>query len=406
MVTQTRTGVPASARIDPGEFVENGYTIVRNIIPPDQLDALRAGFEMQFEKQRLIETARRKPDDRPANWWENSRQRRVLPEKTVDEQSAHVIDFLLGAPQEISSQVMRAPHVSLFIFNSLNNPVRETGPDPWHRDPNSAHVAPLEGLINDLVENGAAAQVQWNVPLYDDPTLWVVPGSHRRLNTPEEDRQLREDPRQALPGGTPVELRAGDGVVYTNLLLHWGSFYTPRLLRRTFHFGYRSFGGPMWPYFPLRYWGLEFTQHLSPSARSSFEQFAAWHAAELEDVAATLRAAVERDTAAFEAGLSKLHAGEQGRVVVVTLLDRMVQRLGAYADPSFASRPAAEQANAVGGDGVHLAQFQDIARRFTPAELGTLLERFATVHDRQRVGATYLDTMPVDFGVAEFMASW
>jgi ectoine hydroxylase-related dioxygenase (phytanoyl-CoA dioxygenase family) len=239
MVTQTRTAVPASARIEPEEFVENGYVIVRNIVPPDQLDSLRAGFEMQFEKQRQIEAARRKPDDPPANWWENSRQRRVLPEQTVDELSAHVIDFLLGAPQEISRQVMRAPRASLFSFNSLNNPMRETGPDPWHRDPNSALVAPLEGLINDLVENCARAQVQWNVPLYDDPTLWVVPGSHRRLNTPEkpspadtpeEERQLREDPRQPLPGGTPVELKAGDGVVYTNLLLHWGSFYTPRRL--------------------------------------------------------------------------------------------------------------------------------------------------------------------------------
>ena len=104
--------------------------------------------------------------------------------------------------------------------------------------------------------------------------------------------------------------------------------------------------------------------------------------------------------------MGKLHPGEKGRVVALMLLDRMVQRLGAYADPSFASRPAAEQANAVGGDGVHLAQFQDVARRFTPAELGTLLERFATVHARQRVGATYLDTMPVDFGIAEFIASW
>jgi hypothetical protein len=194
-------------------------------------------------------------------------------------------------------------------------------------------------------------------PLYDDPTLWVIPGSHRRLNTPEEERQLREDPRQTLPGGIPVELKAGDGVVYTNLLLHWGSFYTPRRLRRTFHFGYRSFGGPMWPYFPLRYWGLEFTQDLSPSARSSFEQFAAWHATELEDVAATLRAAVEKNASAFEAGLRKLHPGERGRVVALTLLDRMVQRLGAYADPSFASRPRREQASAVGGGGVHLAQF-------------------------------------------------
>ncbi|HEY3115810.1 MAG TPA: hypothetical protein VGK54_03635 [Chloroflexota bacterium] len=130
MVTQARTGVPASARIDPEQFVEDGYVIVRNIIPPDQLDSLRAGFEMQFEKQRQIEAARRKLGDPPANWWENSRQRRVFPEETVDKLSAYVVDFLLGAPQEISRQVMRAPRASLFIFNSLNNPVRETGADP------------------------------------------------------------------------------------------------------------------------------------------------------------------------------------------------------------------------------------------------------------------------------------
>lgn len=73
--------------------------------------------------------------------------------------------------------------------------------------------------------------------------------------------------------------------------------------------------------------------------------------------------------------------------------DDPVQRLGAFAD-------------AVGGDAVQLAQFRDVARRFTPAELGTLFERFATVHDHQRDGATYLDTMPVNFGIAEFISSW
>ena len=49
----------------------------------------------------------------------------------------------------------------------------------------------------------------------------------------------------------------------------------------------------------------------------------------MEDVAATLRAAVDKNAAAFEAGLSKLHPGVQGRVVALTLLDRMMQRLDA-----------------------------------------------------------------------------
>jgi hypothetical protein len=406
MVTQMRSDAPALARLDPEEFFENGFVIVRNIIAPEQLDSLRAGFEMQFERQRQIEAARHEPGEPAETWWENSRQRRVLPEKTVDELSSYVIDFLLGLPQEISQQAMRAPRASLFIFNSLNNPLRETGPDPWHRDPRSALVAPLEGLINDLVENHAPAQVQWNIPLFDDPVLWVVAGSHRRLNTAEEDRQLLEDPRQPLPGGAPVELKAGDGVVYTNLLLHWGSFYTPLRLRRTFHFGYRSFGGPMWPYFPLRYWDLEFTRYLSPAARSSFELFATWHATELDDVAATLRAVVDNNAAAFEAGLRRLHPSERGRLSALMLLDRMVQRLGAWADPSFASRSAAEQGSAVGGDGAHLAQYQDLAKRFTPADLGTLLGRFAAVHESQLDGDTYVDTMPGGFGVDDFIVSW
>jgi ectoine hydroxylase-related dioxygenase (phytanoyl-CoA dioxygenase family) len=406
LVTRTRTVEPTAAQTNREEFVENGYVIVRNMIPPDQLDSLRAGFEMQFEKQRQLEIARRKPDDPPESWWEHSRQRRVLPEKTVDELSAHVIDFLLSAPREISTEMMGAPRASLFIFNSLNNPLREIGPDPWHRDPTSAAVAPLEGLVDDLVGNRAPTQVQWNIALYDDPTLWVIPGSHRRMNTPDEDRLLSEDPRQPLPGGRAVELKAGDGVVYTNLLLHWGSFYTPRRLRRTFHFGYRAFGGPMWPYFPLRYWDLDFTRYLSATARSSFEQFSAWHAAELEDVAAALRAVVDRDAAVFDAALRTLHPGERGRMVAVLLLDRLAQRLGPYADPSFTSRSATEQARALGGDQVLLAQFQEVARHFTPAEVGILLERFATVHDRQREGGTYLDTMPVGFGVADFIASW
>src|SRR5438067_396663 len=115
MAVETPTDVPASARIDREEFVEHGYVIVRNIIPRDQLDSLRAGFEMQFEEQRQIEAARRKPDEPAANWWENSRQRRVFPEKTVDELSAYVIDFLLGTPQEISRHMMNAPRASLFI---------------------------------------------------------------------------------------------------------------------------------------------------------------------------------------------------------------------------------------------------------------------------------------------------
>ena len=116
--------------------------------------------------------------------------------------------------------------------------------------------------------------VQWNIPLYDDDLLWVVPGSHRRPDNEEQRRQLLLDPRVELPGGVQVDLDAGDAVVYTNLIMHWGSFYSSRL-RRTIHLGYRSFGGDIFPYVHQFHYDeeLSFTSHLSQEAVSQFRAF-------------------------------------------------------------------------------------------------------------------------------------
>ena len=108
-------------------------------------------------------------------------------------------------------------------------------------------------------------------PLYDDDVLWVVPGSHKRLNTLTEDRELLDDPRRALTSGIPVELNAGDAVVYVNYMLHWGSAYSPKM-RRTIHGGHSIF-----PYYP----DISFTGFLSPDACAAFT---AWdkHSAALQ----------------------------------------------------------------------------------------------------------------------------
>ena len=105
------------------------------------------------------------------------------------------------------------------------NPVEDRGPAAWHRDIHPIDQAPLRGLQDDLLRN-APGYLQWNIPLYDDDVLWVVPKSHRRGNTDEENLHLERNPRAPLPGGVQVELNAGDGVVYTNTILHWGSDYS------------------------------------------------------------------------------------------------------------------------------------------------------------------------------------
>src|SRR5439155_3541711 len=179
---------------------------------------------------------------------------RLVFNELVDEATANTVEFCLhentlGA----CHQLMRGPDVGIHAMFLMCSPVRDHGPQRWHRDTGPDGDAPLEGLHQDMLANGAG-YVQWNIALYDDNVLWVLPGSHRHRNTEAVNRQLQENPRAPLPGSIPVELKAGDGVAYTNFILHWGSDYTTRL-RRTIHLGYQSFGGPLYRYFHL-WWEL------------------------------------------------------------------------------------------------------------------------------------------------------
>ncbi|HCE04090.1 MAG TPA: hypothetical protein DEQ98_12725, partial [Acidobacteria bacterium] len=61
--------------------------------------------------------------------------------------------------------------------------------------------------------------LQWNIALYDDDVFWVVPRSHDRPTDEEQRCQLMLDPTSALQHGTPVELAAGDGIVYPNVIM-------------------------------------------------------------------------------------------------------------------------------------------------------------------------------------------
>ena len=115
------------------------------------------------------------------------------------------------------------------------SPIRDYGPAAWHRDVHPVDMAPMHTLQMDMLEN-RPRYLQWNIPLYDDDVFWVVPGSHRRLNTDAENRQLLDNPRVPLTNSIPLELKAGDGVVYSNFLPHWGRNYSTKL-RRTLHGG-------------------------------------------------------------------------------------------------------------------------------------------------------------------------
>jgi hypothetical protein len=99
----------------------------------------------------------------------------------------------------------------------------------WHRDdipPTATAEEELERL------NKPSWHAQWNLALYNDHSLVVVPGSHKRARTQAErdaDPYAKDLPHQKV-----VEMNAGDVVFYNNNILHRG-VYDANIERMTLH---------------------------------------------------------------------------------------------------------------------------------------------------------------------------
>jgi ectoine hydroxylase-related dioxygenase (phytanoyl-CoA dioxygenase family) len=392
--------------VDPEQLLSDGYIILHDVIPSDEIEKLRLTFETLVTRQRELWSRERKVGDPPGGVWESGAQPRLQFDTLVSKDTSAAAEFCLHQnTMGVSRQIMRSKLASSTGMMLMCNPVRNHGPAPWHRDIHPIDQAPLSGLQHDLLQN-APGYVQWNIPLYDDEVLWVIPGSHKRVNTPEENSLLNENPRQPLPNGLQVKLQAGDGVVYTNTILHWGSNYSTRL-RRTIHLGYRSFGGPIFPYVNRMLEDLGFTGHLPSESQALFEEFEEAYSSETDVLTGLFRAVLDRDEVRFTEWLSALHPGQDGRIVCCVLLSKIVYKL------RFGTHPKRE---AYGGD---ISQDGKLATRFSETEIETLWQRFSELDQAiQSEGEQFVpgfqsgpmkynfNDMPPNFGLSEFMASW
>ncbi|KAI0434203.1 phytanoyl-dioxygenase family protein [Xylaria sp. FL1042] len=126
----------------------------------------------------------------------------------------------------------------LELYNMLVRPESDFELE-WHRDDVPRSATPEEeaaklGLVDvDGEANGAEGakkmktkkrywNTQWNLPLYPDDSLVVIPGSHVRVRTPAERAAAPKEPD--MPGQLVVHLEPGDVVFYDNNILHRGVY--------------------------------------------------------------------------------------------------------------------------------------------------------------------------------------
>ena len=368
-------------RVDRDKFMEQGFLILRNVIPPDKLESMRAGCETILDRQKAVWASERGPDDPPGGQHDMVRQPRVHMERPglIDEETANVVEDFWVADEtlDIASQLLCNPQPNVTSMMMMCNPIRDyPGGTGWHRDVHPIDMAPMDALAADLMENGPR-YTQWNVPMYDDSVLWVVPGSHHRRNTDRENAEFMKDMAgyseisnerlQNAAEGIAVELNAGDGVVYSNFLLHTGSNYTTKK-RRTLHGGHAIFG---------QYPEMGFAESLAPTARDKFETFARRGADMKNATEAALRAVISGDAGGYRTALESLQpgAGPHGKTVLTIYLSKAALHIRALKDPGF-DAPEESRSRASSTHEITLNWGPDFADRFTDEESKVLWTRF------------------------------
>jgi ectoine hydroxylase-related dioxygenase (phytanoyl-CoA dioxygenase family) len=149
----------------------------------------------------------------------------------------------------------------------------------WHRDIIQIPQAEIEDWL--FSPERFHNSVQINLPLVDENSLWVVPGSHNRPNTEAENEAFRGSKHYApigveMPGGIAVPLKAGQAVLYNNNLIHRGYTEKMKIPRRTLHMGYHSAAyPPTWHFYLLNgdLLTTEYLATLSPTMQRMMEAY-------------------------------------------------------------------------------------------------------------------------------------
>lgn len=227
------------------DYATQGFTLLRGLIPAALLADLRR------ETDRAREIARQKY---------GPQAQRLQPVYAYEELDARTFRDFLGLPElrATVAGILGPNHRQSDIMGVLLEPAQDAWCTHWHRDwgYNAAHVD-LDAFFKAVKNLGMFNQL--NGALYDDHSLWVVPGSHNREDTAEErvafpivpppgpelsaamspterERTCLEYARR-MPGAIPVSLFAGDVAFYRASQWHIGN-YVPYTRRATLHDGF------------------------------------------------------------------------------------------------------------------------------------------------------------------------
>ena len=207
-------------------FFQKGYLIRRGVLSQTDIAIYRTAVDSILHKCRVEkahEYLRYVDGEQDDIWGVNNIFHPSIREPALVKSLGHpqildVIESLIGTQLRY--------HLCTLLVSPEYKPYHIN----WHRDSARDGEVPRERLIAKL-RSGA----QLNGALYDDETLTIVPGSHRREITEAERHILQNSPKADMPNQMAVQLKAGDIVFYNSSLLHKG-YNRSGTIRQTLHY--------------------------------------------------------------------------------------------------------------------------------------------------------------------------
>ncbi len=202
-------------------YDENGYLVLRSIFEESELQELRKVIVQFHQSWR---------QDNSKFYAEKAINSAYLTAKKHLKESERESLFKFIGSAKLMDVVMsimgRCPtfmNTQLFF-----DPVNETQRNYWHRDP-QYHMSieeQKEALLGPNV-------IHFRIPLFDEPGVELIPGTHRRWDSSEElDVRLEQNGRknyENLSDGVRVSLKAGDMLVFNANMIHRGVYGMDRL---------------------------------------------------------------------------------------------------------------------------------------------------------------------------------
>lgn len=207
------------------DLERDGFVVVKSIVSPEKLAALREASQKVEKLARAGNWPHIRTVGKQFPPWEFNPEKGIwgVQHMMNPDMPGHELFTELYFSEEILSIVRELlqcddEHLVMELFNML---VRPDGDFElrWHRDDIAAE-ATAEEEMERLGHPGYHAQ--YNFALFEDDSLVLVPGSHKRART---DTERNADPfEKVLPEQLIVKLEPGDIAFYNNNILHRGVY--------------------------------------------------------------------------------------------------------------------------------------------------------------------------------------